>query len=132
MSSTGKNILLAGLGKYAATDPSALSIFGTAETIHQQLAIQMSTLSAQGITCHSMDLNPQDPADSLGRVEEVLRSQHFDGIVIGFGLRGNKDNTALFEKVVNLGIEVCGSGVRFGFSTSPTAVAETVERVIPG
>lgn len=63
-------------------------------------------------------------------MELIQSKEKCDGFVIGFGLRGNTEYTDLFEKVVNVVVERC-SGVRFGFSDSPTGLVETVGRMFP-
>ncbi|KAF2159863.1 hypothetical protein M409DRAFT_29673 [Zasmidium cellare ATCC 36951] len=104
-----KTLLLLGLGKYAPTSPPPPSTTTTTDsnltpsTIKAAVASQTSTLSSLGFTCTKLDLNPSDPNDSLLRLKQLLTSQPgWDGIVIGFGLRGNVELTELFEKVVNL------------------------------
>ncbi|KAK4501208.1 hypothetical protein PRZ48_007015 [Zasmidium cellare] len=124
-----KTLILAGLGKYATPNPPSSSNPSTTDvsSIKAAVAAQTSTLQSLGFTCHNIDLNPNDAGDSLYRLEEVLMSQlRWDGFVIGYGLRGNKEYTELFEKVV------CGSGLRFGFSTRPDGLVDTVERILPG
>ncbi|KAK5958306.1 hypothetical protein OHC33_000148 [Knufia fluminis] len=60
---------------------------------------------------------------------QYLKSKKYVAISIGFGVRGNRDLTPLFEKLVNACIEH-QPGAKFGFALLPTAVVEACERVL--
>ena len=60
---------------------------------------------------------------------QLLRSKKYAAISVGFGVRGNRDLTTLFEKLVNACIEHQPE-VKFGFALLPTTVVETCARVL--
>jgi len=44
---------------------------------------------AAGYECSSMDVDPDQPEESIRQVKEMLQARHYDLFVIGFGLRSN-------------------------------------------
>ena len=64
-----------------------------------------------------------------GLVTQYLKSTKYVAISIGFGVRGNKDHTPLFEKLVNACVEH-QPGVKFAFALLPTEMTESFNRVL--
>ncbi|KAK5944497.1 hypothetical protein PMZ80_003779 [Knufia obscura] len=93
---------------------------------------------------HTID--PHLPAtESLSGLPSLISSRKWDVISIGFGLRGNKELTGLFEGVVNLVVEFgCGYGregqgegkgnggkrTRLAFAVVPDEICEVAGRVM--
>lgn len=67
--------------------------------------------------------------DVVSGLTHMLKSKKYAAISIGFGVRGNKDLTPLFEKLVNACIEHQPE-VKLGFALLPTAVVEACARVL--
>ncbi|GEP02479.1 hypothetical protein [Methylobacterium oxalidis] len=63
-------------------------------------------------------------------VRERLRRRLFDAVMIGAGVRLIPENTALFEKLLNV-IHVHAPQAKFCFNTRPTDTAEAVQRWFP-
>ncbi|WP_207919132.1 hypothetical protein [Methylobacterium segetis] len=63
-------------------------------------------------------------------VRELLRRRLFDAVVIGAGLRLIAENTALFEKLINV-VHVHAPQAKLCFNTRPTDTAEAVQRWFP-
>jgi len=67
--------------------------------------------------------------DVVSGLMEYLKSKKYVAISIGFGVRGNRDLTPLFEQLVNACIELQPEA-KFGFAISPTSIFETCKRVL--
>ncbi|KAK5958303.1 hypothetical protein OHC33_000145 [Knufia fluminis] len=77
--------------------------------------------------------------ESLSGLPSLISSREWDVISIGFGLRGNKELTGLFEGLVNLVVEgVCRGGdgegqgkrTRLAFAVVPDEICEAAGRVL--
>jgi hypothetical protein len=44
---------------------------------------------AAGYECSSLDVNPDQPEESIRQIKEILQNRHCDLFIIGFGLRSN-------------------------------------------
>ena len=114
-----KTVLLAGLGRYGPpADASANLEKGQAE---------LKRAHEAGYETSLLELNPDDVTGSLAALQEALRSKEYDAFLIGFGVRGKKEYTPLFEGVVNASREI-SPRMKLLFSTSPDAVFETILR----
>jgi len=67
--------------------------------------------------------------DVVSGLAQYLRSKKYAAISIGFGVRGNRDLTPLFEELVNTCIEHQPEA-KFGFAISPAGIFETCERAL--
>ncbi|CAK4030976.1 Hypothetical predicted protein [Lecanosticta acicola] len=130
MASSRRNILISGMGRFISADAEAFQKFGPSHLNQQQLNADIAQATEAGYDCDTEDINPNDAQDSLKRVRDRLKSKRYDAYIIGYGIRGKKDHTALYERVVNLAVEVSPT-TRFGFSTAPDTVFETIKRVLP-
>ncbi|SMR59886.1 unnamed protein product [Zymoseptoria tritici ST99CH_3D1] len=130
MSSTpaAKRVLVAGLGRFIAADHAAQ--FGSAQANRASITANLEKARQHGFEPSAVELNPNDPAASLKELRELLVGTHFDGFTIGFGIRGKKEFTELFEDVVNLSRELSPK-TKLGFSVAPDAVFETLLRMFP-
>lgn len=66
----------------------------------------------------------------LSDLRDRLRARKFDGLLVGWCLRGYTERTEVFEKVVEVCVEE-GRGAKLMFSTGPENLAETVLRNFP-
>lgn len=101
MSTPRRAILIMGLGRFLKNRPE----FGSAEAVKQKVLADMEKTRNAGFECVNCDMNPEDPSETLHRLRDQLRSQPWDGVLIGFGVRGNVELTPLFEAAINLCVE---------------------------
>jgi hypothetical protein len=128
-----KTILVAGLGRFlaSAAPEGAPGVTGTAQANRQAVNDNLEKARQNGFDPTDIEVNPDEAANSLNSLRALLQSKHFDGFIIGFGIRGNKKFTDLFESLVNTSREVSPT-TRLGFSIAPGAVYETMVRMFPG
>ncbi|KUJ16362.1 uncharacterized protein LY89DRAFT_782629 [Mollisia scopiformis] len=76
------------------------------------------------------NLDPKDVPTALRDLKHELEGRPWDGIIIGWCIRGNNDFTILFEKVVGACCEVIKSApeTKLMFSSGPQNIVETVAR----
>lgn len=68
-------------------------------------------------------------ADPEPLIRETVAAHPVRVVMIGAGLRMADEHTVLFEKVVNLLVEVV-PGVRFCFNTAPETTTDALRRII--
>ena len=92
MSSENKAILSAGLGRFAALDPNGAAKFGPDAGVKARELLDISIEKAKqaGFDLVTVDINTQDPEDSLKRFTDELKSRKYAGVNIGYGVRGHK------------------------------------------
>ena len=120
MSGRGKTILIAGLGRFTAAP--------VVNTVVEKVQAGLKQAQEAGYDTMMLELNPEDPKGSLESVREMLKSKNFDGLLIGYGLRAMKENTVLFEDVVNCARELRPE-MKLLFATAPDRMLETLERL---
>lgn len=132
MASGPKYILSAGLGRFAALDPNARAHFGpdAGAKTKEMLASSISKARAAGFEVIGEDVNPQDPEDTIKRFVDQLQSRKWVGLNVGYGVRGHKEHTALFEKLLNTAWEV-QPGIKIMFSNGPDEVITAIQRSFP-
>jgi hypothetical protein len=124
MSGKGKTVLIAGLGRFTPA-PSV-------NTVLEKIQVGLKQAHDAGYETTELYLNPEDPKGSLESVREALKSKDFDAFIIGYGLRAIKENTVLFEDVVNIAMEMKGGvkgGMKVLFATAPDGMVEALERL---
>lgn len=130
MASTARrSILVGGLGRFIHLAPSAVAPNAVAN-LKEALAKEIERAYEAGYDVTNFDINPEDPAWSVQQVTELLNSKHFDVMTLGFGIRGNKEWTSLFEDLVNTAREL-SPRTKLGFSTSPADICGTIKRLFP-
>jgi hypothetical protein len=120
----GKTVLIAGLGRF--TPAPAVN------TVLEKIQIGLKQAHDAGYETTELYLNPEDPKGSVETVREALQSKDFDAFIIGYGLRGMKENTVLFEEVVNSAMEMKGGikgGMKLLFATAPDGMLEALGRL---
>ena len=120
MAPSTRYILSAGFGRYAQFDANAQARFGpdAGAKARELLATSISKAREAGFEVTACDINPQDPDDSLKRFVEALESREWSGVNVGYGVRGHKENTVLFETMLRETWRV-RPGVRVMFSNGP-------------
>ena len=104
-----------------------MELYGSEENIKRQVAASVQQASTAGFEVANFAINPADPDDSIKRLEDELRSRRWDGVLFGYGVRGNKDYNVLFEKAVNT-VKGVAPAARLLFGTSPADLMATLER----
>lgn len=59
-----------------------------------------------------------------------LKRKHYDGVMIGFGVRGNPDLTVWFEEIVNI-VREHAPHAKFMFNADPQSSLEAAKRWFP-
>ena len=125
-------ILSAGLGRFASQDANAAKHFGpqASEKTRELLAISIAQARDAGFEVIGEDVNPGDPDDTIKRFSAQLESRQWVAVNVGYGIRGNKDHTVLFERI----LEACRTirpGAKIIFSNGPDEVFAAIKRNFP-
>ncbi|GIZ48993.1 hypothetical protein CKM354_001203400 [Cercospora kikuchii] len=128
MSDARKNVLVAGMGHFVSADWEQQGKNGQQNTNRQTVVDEMERAKAEGYNCSLVDVNPEDPEDTLRRIKEVLQKRHCDIFMIGFAVRGNPKFTSMFEQLVNTSVELSPK-TKFGFFPKPDEVYSTLVRI---
>ncbi|KAG8993763.1 hypothetical protein FRB94_006622 [Tulasnella sp. JGI-2019a] len=112
-----------------ADDPSIVefSPMFTPDVIRKGLEQTNAAISGAGYDYHEF-LFPQE--DNLNRLINQLKERTWDGIIIGFGVRGNPKMTEYFEAIVNT-IREYAPQAKFIFNHSPPSSLDGVKRQVP-
>lgn len=103
-----------------------------AETIRRFADEQTAKAQEAGFDVEILIFDSQAPHEvSLSQIRERLGAKRWDGVVIGFGVRGDRALTVLFEDTVNICVQEFQI-TRFGFNSTPEDTAETVIRAFSG
>lgn len=113
-------ILIIGLGRFAPHHPQVPN------DLKQKFATEMARVQAAGYETTALQLNPDDIPKSLREVKESLEGKEFKAVVIGYGLRGLKEYTVLFEGVMGCVME---RGVKLLFTEAPDGIMEALGRL---
>jgi hypothetical protein len=101
------------------------------ETLTARIAAGQAAMREAGFDVVSC-LISADPDDAEKQVRECVAAQPIEAVVIGAGLRTGLEYTLLFERLVNLLIQLV-PGIRFGFNTTPETTIEALRRLVsPG
>lgn len=72
------------------------------------------------------------PEDDISTLIALLKRKKYDGVLIGFGVRGSAELTPWFEQLVNLIIEHSpGTKLMFNTPELPLSLVEAVQRSFP-
>jgi hypothetical protein len=100
---------------------------------HELLAVveaEQEKASKAGYNIETFGVNPND-VSSLEAARKVLKSKYWDGISIGFGVRGQKEYSEVFEKLVNICLEEVKPAPKMLFPVGPNQLFLAVQRVFP-
>ena len=131
MAESRKSILTATFGPYVKQDPALIASYGGEENIKKMITFSIKQANELGFDVADIALNPQDQEGSVRQLEDKLRSQSFDGLLIGWGLRGNKDYTPFFEAAVNTAKDVAPQ-TKLLFGNAPDDLVNTLRRTFAG
>ncbi|KAK4890289.1 hypothetical protein LTR27_011050 [Elasticomyces elasticus] len=101
MAGQRKSILAGTFGPYVKQDSALIESYGGEANIKNMIMASIRQANEAGFDVDNIAFNPKEPKDSIRRLEDKLRSQHWAGFLIGWGVRGNKEYTPLFETAVN-------------------------------
>lgn len=72
-----------------------------------------------------------DPDEAAAQVRECVAGHQVDTVMIGAGVRMAAEHTVLFERLVNLVVQLV-PGVVFCFNTSPESTIDALRRATRG
>lgn len=118
-----------------STTPKAILVIGQKEgpeydaaTIGHFAAEETAKCNKAGFDVEVLIFDAQGPHEvSLSIIRKSLGARKWDGVVIGFGVRGDRALTVLFEDTINVCVGEFGI-TQFGFNSSPGDTAEAVVR----
>ncbi|KAK0268172.1 hypothetical protein LTR91_015388 [Friedmanniomyces endolithicus] len=127
-----KYILSAGLGRFASQDVNAAKNFGpqASEKTRELLALSIAQARDAGFEIIGEDVDPNEPDDTIKRFSTRLESRQWVAVNVGFGIRGNKDHTLMFERI----LEACRTirpEAKIIFSNGPDEVFTAIKRNFP-
>ncbi|KAK3691208.1 hypothetical protein LTR37_018796 [Vermiconidia calcicola] len=80
------------------------------------------------------DVDPTDTSQTLTEIRQILKGQPWDGILLGWCLRGYAERTEIFESIVQLCVDemkTMPTLPRLMFCTGPTNLADATLRNLP-
>jgi hypothetical protein len=96
-----------------------------AEKIHAGIAVAMQQTTERGWHADLCLVRPDDTAAPT--VERQLASKHYDGVVIGGGIRLPPKSLLLFERLINA-VHKAAPGAFIAFNTRPEDTADAAAR----
>lgn len=101
----------------------------TEELLTARIEAGEAALREAGFDIVPCRLTTADLDDPERLLRETVAARPVGVVMIGAGLRMAEEHTPLFEKVVNLLVELV-PGVRFCFNTSPETTIDALRRII--
>lgn len=126
-----KKILCASFGRFIKHPPGFVSPFGTPQEIIKKVDADLKNCHEAGFDVEHYEMNPEELEATLRGFEEKIQSQqHWDAILIGFGIRAMPMHTVLFERTMDVCRRV-GSEVPWCFSDGPSGNLDAFRRLFP-
>lgn len=98
--------------------------------IAQHVAHQKALAKEAGFDIQPCLVDAHDTPKAVQDIRNAIRSRpQWDGVMIGFGVRGDPAQTPLLELAVNTCIEEVRPTPRFAFNVSPSSTVEALIRV---
>ncbi|KAF2631715.1 hypothetical protein BU25DRAFT_407355 [Macroventuria anomochaeta] len=120
-------LLITGLNVHADIPTSFRELFGTPDEIQAAITADENRIRDVGFDVTSYQIDDTKAEAGLKWVESKLCSEHFDGVMIGSGLRLIPTQTVLFESVVDVCRRIKPDAV-FMFNGGPGTNWETLQR----
>lgn len=96
---------------------------------HLEREVERATAQNLSLEFLLVDLDQKAVDECVTELKHRLDEKRYAAISIGFGVRGNRDHTDVFEKLVNTCVEL-NPGVKFGFAIWPDDVVASLERAL--
>jgi hypothetical protein len=122
-----KKILMTGLDVNANIPDYFRSLYGTPAEIKANIDADEKRVTDAGYDVTVYFFDDQDPQAGLDWFEAKLKAVHFDGIMLGVGLRLIPEQTAFYEMVVNVARRVSPASV-FLFNEGPGLNYAAIQR----
>lgn len=116
-----KKVLVIGL------DPRRVPGPWDPEPVARAIRTGLEELAGEGYDAETCLLGLDGSDDVATRVAAALRSQAWDCVVVGGGIRKEESLLELFETIINL-IGTAAPGSQIAFNSAPGKLVEAVER----
>jgi len=77
------------------------------------------------------DVDPRDRSATIDELRQTLRASDWDGILLGWCLRGYAERTELFEELVDVCVDEKKRSTKLLFCTGPDNLFEATVRSFP-
>jgi len=130
MASSRKTILIAGLGTKVSDTVKEEMDIDPSETL-TLVSAEVDKARTSGFDCSVFIVEPWDPVGTLDKFRAELAKQCWDGVSVGYAVRAVKENTELFEGIVNAVLEATpgGGGTRMVFPEGREDIWRALKRV---
>ena len=124
-----KSILVIGLAVAHPSASDAIRDQGrTPELLREKIYASIKKCQDAGYEVIPKQFPPETlSSTALPEAKELLGSKKWDGLIVGFGIRGVPECTEFFENLVNAAREIV-PGTPLGFNTRPDDIYECVVR----
>ena len=132
----GKSVLMMGLKQTpqsmdALTHPAKEEMYKyTPENIKKLAEGELAKIREAGFHVETFGIDV-DSKDVLEETRQAVTSRQWDGISIGFGVRGTAELTPLFTDVVNMIVAEVKPTPKLMFALKPDALLVEVQRAFP-
>ncbi|KAH6644127.1 hypothetical protein C7974DRAFT_382948 [Boeremia exigua] len=120
-------IIVTGLTVHADIPAYFRELYGTPQQIQSAIDLDEQRIREAGVDVTSYQIDDADTAGGLQWLDNKLRSEKFDGIILGSGLRLIPTQTELFENAVNV-CRRANPDVRLMFNAGPGTNWDTLQR----
>ena len=125
--SSFRKVLCVGINPAKRDTPESKNA-GPSDEIRRMISSQIQDANDAGFDLHVELLAPDEMAEKVPYVRELLEHEHCDGYIVGGGIRKEFQLTKYFEQLVNAGRETRPQA-RIGFNTSPGDLVITMQRM---
>lgn len=99
------------------------------ESIRRSITEQRALALAAGFDVVACTFDPSSSRAAVADViREKARERQWDGVMLGFGIRGDPAMTELFEVAVNTCVQEMRPAPRFAFNVTPTTAVQAIVR----
>ena len=106
-----------------------LSPSPTTSAMQAAVGAAIKRASEVGYRVESYGVNTAD-FNPVQDFRNFLRGRTWEGVMIGWGIRGMQEHTELFEKLVNVVLADVTPTPKFIFSTNPNGFVNAIQRVL--
>jgi hypothetical protein len=120
------DVLVIGIDPHAFTPEEMAPMNMTAEQLAAQIERDWAAIQGEGVVGEMASLS-KDPDGAEAEIRKRFAEHSFGVALVGAGVRLLPQHTVLFERIVNVLIDV-QPGIRLGFPISPAHIRETIQR----